>query len=347
MTPIPKTLIGLLEIKDPFVNRLRNSILKSFDSMEDFKAALYEQCENRRQTHCYSCNNEGICLFLNGVLNFKLGSLPIAISELETAAQHFRGRGEEWNHVLGQVMLGCVFEADGKDHLALRKYQKALEALAKDYIRMHPTEYMEKASILKNLLHDQLEGCFTQEKKARTRRSVKNTARLTIPWTPKYSGLYASPQGPTLTESFSKEGSVYIHEIVLEGKPHRIYSLKQGDNLVALIKDRKYSWAKVFGDSMNAARPVAIVENDFVLYHESSGAEHGAIVVAYCPDKSGSGYQLIVKRYSKTNRWLTSETDPPGRYEPIPLSGDVKIMGTAIAVAKFSGEGDGEEMETP
>lgn len=336
MTLISKTLIGLLEIEDPFVNRIRILILKSFDDTEKFDAVLSRQCENRGTSHCFSCDNEGICLFLSGVLQFKRKKYHDAIQEIENAGQHFRGRDETWNDIIGRTMLGSVYEADGNSHAALRNYKKALEALDY-YIRVHPTEYMEKAAILKKLLQDRTEACSPDKKKTPAPPPARNTARITMPWMPRYGGLYASPHGPTFIESFPREGDAAIHGIILDDVPHQIFSLKPGDNLITLVKDKKYGWAKVSGNSMNAARPVSIKEGDFVLYYESRDANHGAIVVAYCPDESGSGYRLVVKRFSKTDRLLISESEPPGRYDPMPLNKDTQIVGTVIAVAKPAG----------
>jgi tetratricopeptide (TPR) repeat protein len=335
MPPISKTLTGLLEIKDPALEKLRNTILRSFNNTEEVKDILAQQHENCKQTNCFSCNKEAICLFLNGVLYFRLGENDTAIRELETANQHFRNQDEAWNSIVGRAMFGSVCEASGKHHLALREYQKALDILINDYIRLRPTEYVEKASIFKNLLQDQIECCSSPHPKTPPPKSARSSARLTIPWlqTAQYPHVYADPKAPVLGESFERNGAS-VDEIILEGKPYQIYSSRHGDNLITLTSERQYLWAKVAGNSMNAAKPVPIVEGDFVLLYNSNDANHGTIVVASLPDNSGSGDQLVVKRYSKTNRMLISETSPPDLYAPMPAGRDTRIIGVVIAVAK-------------
>lgn len=334
MAPIPKILTGLLEIKDSKIDKLRNSILKSFDDEENLRAIAAKQCENREQTNCYSCGNEGNCLFLNGILHFKLENIQTAIEEFEIANLRFRSEDKVWNSIIGQAMLGSAHEANEKDHLAFREYQKALDRLTKDYLKVHSTDYIEKAVILKNLLCDQLEYCSSQKKKKQPSKSVKGNTRLTTPWMPRYGGLHAGPNGPTWIDPLPKDNSVLMDEVILDDKPYLIYSLKQGDNLISLTSEKKYGWAKVSGDSMNAAKPVAVLEDDFVLFYESNDANNGAIVIASCPNKNGAGYQFVVKRYSKLDKLLISETEPAGLYDPISITRGVKILGTVIAVAK-------------
>ena len=52
---------------------------------------------------------------------------------------------------------------------------------------------------------------------------------------------------------------------------------------------------------MNAAKPVTIIENNFVLFYENNDANNGVVVIASYPNKNGTGYQFIVKRYSKND----------------------------------------------
>ncbi|KAA0272120.1 MAG: S24 family peptidase [Anaerolineales bacterium] len=349
MTPIPKTLTGLLDIEDATMERVRVSIIASFDNVKDLRRILTRQCANRDETNCYRCEQEGVCFFMNGVLQFKLGANGEAVKTLEAASRYFRGQGDVWNGIVGRAMLASVHEANGEAHKALREYRKAYDTVTNDHLRLHSTEYDEKALILQNLLHDQIKDCDRQGAKAqpspRARpKAARPATRLTMPWMRAYSGVYANPNGPTQSEYAQRSIGVHIDEIILDGKPHRIFSLRRGDNLLSLIQGEKYAWAKISGDSMSAAKPVAINQNDFVLYYEAGGADEGGIVVASCPDALGAGHQFVVKRFSKANRLLISETDPPGLYEPMPINKSIRIIGIVIAVAK---PGDGAEGEIP
>lgn len=349
MTPISKTLIGLLKIEDTIMERVRTSIVSSFDDIKNLRRILTRQCDNRDETNCFRCEQEGVCFFMNGVLQYKLGAIGEAVQTLEAASRYFRAQGDVWNGIVGRAMLASVHEANGEAHKAQPEYQNALDALTADHLRLHWTEYDEKALILQNLLDDQIKGCDKQAAKAQPsararQKAARPTTRLTVPWMRAYGGFYANPNGPTQTEFAQRGIKVHIDVVILDGKPHRIVSLRRGDNLLSLTEGKTYIWAKVSGDSMSAAKPVPINDNDFVLYYATNSADDGAIVVASCPDALGSGYQSVVKRFSKANRLLISETDPPGLYEPMPINGNINIIGVVIAVAK---PGDGAEDESP
>jgi tetratricopeptide (TPR) repeat protein len=328
-----KKLTDLLEITQPeIIVDLKKSIMRSFNNPKAMRSIVDRQCENREQTHCYSCGNEAGCLILNGIAYLSLGETEAAIRELENANQHFRNEDETWNHIIGLALIGNAYEKRKKDHRAFREYKKAHGVIKNIFLRTHQNDYIEKAISLEKALKAKVDELNPNSPKKRGGQPTK--ARLSIPWMPTYSGIQAGPNGPIWSEHLPKDESIFLDQIVLEEKPYDIYSLKQGDNLIFLSGLKKYGWAKVSGNSMNAAKPIAIPEGDYVLFYESSDADNGMIVMASCPNKSGAGYQFIVKRYSRNDKLLTSETEPPDSYEPIPIKKDVKIIGVVIAVAR-------------
>ena len=169
-------------------------------------------------------------------------------------------------------------------------------------------------------------------------KDIKSTpaskSRFSFPWAPMYSNVQAGPDGPIWVEEASDDQGVFIEEVVLEDRHYEVHSLRQGDAFISLSNDKDYGWARVSGNSMNAAKPVPIFENDLVLFCKSEAADHNAIVVASCPEKSGAGYRYVVKRYDKQNMLLLSETEPPDQYPPMPINDDTRIIGVVLAVAK-------------
>ena len=143
-----KDLTELLEINDPRIIDLRSSIRTTFADAKKLRLIIDRQCENREQTHCYSCGNEAGCLILNGIAYLALEETETAIKQLENANQHFRNKDEAWNHIIGLALIGIAYEKIKKDHQALREYEKALDLIKNNYLRIHANEYIEKAILL-------------------------------------------------------------------------------------------------------------------------------------------------------------------------------------------------------
>ena len=110
--------------------------------------------------------------------------------------------------------------------------------------------------------------------------------------------------------------------------------LKSTDSFGNLVRQKEYGWAKASGDSMNATKPIPILESDFVLFYKSSYAEDNAIVIASCRDERSMKFRYVIKRYDKANKLLISDTKLPNKYPPMPLGNDTIILGVVIAISK-------------
>lgn len=331
MTINLRRLTELLKIKDPRINALRQSILDTFGNTIEMRRIIDWQCENREQTSCFACEREGGCLILNGIVYLKLGEFDKAIKELENANQHLRSKGETWNQVIGLAVLGNAYENKRKEHQALREFESADRIFTGNYLRTHSKEYSAETDELGKLLKDQLKRIDLGKGK---RSTPANKSRLSFPWAPMYSNVQAGPDGPIWVEEETHDLGIFIEEVILEERHYEVHSLRQGDTIIALNNNKEYGWARVSGDSMNAAQPVPIFENNLVLFYKSQDADHDAIVVASCPEKSGAGCRHVIKRYDKQNRLLLSETEHPDQYPSMPITKDTLIIGVVIAVAK-------------
>lgn len=328
-----KTLTQLLEITQPeILVDLKNAIIRSCDDPKAMRSIVNQKCEYREQAHCYSCGNEAGCLILHGIAHLDLGETETAIKKFESANQHFRNEGNIWNYIIGLALIGNTYKKSGKEHRALHEYEKAHDLIKNNYLRIHANDYIEKAILLeKALLQAKLEELNSHSSNKNAAKPAQS--RLAFPWMPAYTGLQAGPNGPIWCDALPEYKSS-LDAIILEDKQHDIYNLNQGDFLITLTSDKKYGWAKVSGDSMNASKPMPIMENDFVLFYDSRVADNHAIIIAACPDQTGSGYQYVVKRYAQNIQSLVSETEPPNRYAPMPIISDTIIIGVVIAVAK-------------
>jgi tetratricopeptide (TPR) repeat protein len=330
-------LTRLLEISDPKAIEIRRQLQSAFSNAAAVRAVIEEQCEEKVETNCYTCDAEGTCFALRGIAYISIGQIKEALRELENSEVHFRSEDNVWNSVIGTVLIGMAHGQNENNHEALLHYQKALNLL-QEFLHDHENDYgdIERARALIKELMEHDESLLHARTKKMPRQNGDN-ARISFPWMPAYTGLHAGPGGPLWSDQLSQDSHAFMETVILEDRPHVIYSLVKGDHVISLNPEKKYGWAKVSGDSMNASQPVPILQDDFVLFHESNDAENGAIVIASCPDEAGSGCQFIIKRYVRNGRLLISETNPPDLYLPISIRREIKIIGRALAVAKFEG----------
>jgi hypothetical protein len=328
-------LLNKLQIQDPNLKKLQTRTAIALNQPKTLQAIIDQQCDNRKQVNCYPCESMGVCAALRGVAHMAMGDAIEAVRQLQDANQHFRGEDETWNSIIGLELLGMAYEYV-KPHQATLVYKQALEILENRYIPTHKTDYKNDGQALRRDLLSRITGT-APEKIRKAPSSSTQPVLLTLPWMPVYSTIQAGPNGPIWSDPLQSGSEAEVDKIVLDGTVHSFHSLSKGDSTITLVNDKnkEYGWAKVEGDSMSAARPVPIEQGDFVLFFKCGGAVNSDIVVASCPDEeTGAGYKHIVKRYDKADQHLYSETNPPDLYEPIPITKEIQILGTVIAVAK-------------
>ena len=345
-----KTLIDQLEIVDPEIISLRSWVASSFGNAEVMRSILNRQCENRDQTKCYACEDEGICLVITGVAHLDLGEINTAIKDLENGNQHFRSKDETWNSIIGLLLLGKAYEKNDNSHQALIEYKRALHLLTENYIRFHANDYdaLDKARTLKIELNDLATQPFSPRLSAATRaqtdplnvkpnvNSIGNErAYLSLFSVPIYGTVTAGPDGEVHINPVENTFTI-VNKLELEGRAYVVYSVgntTSHDRQITLIPQESYGWAKVRGLSMNGWN-TPFNENDFVLFREAQTANHNNFVIVSSRDASGD-IALIVKRYDELNSlFLSKSTDTSKSYIPIPMGADHKIVGVVIAIAK-------------
>jgi hypothetical protein len=350
MTLNLKVLIQQLEIADPEVVQLRDWVISSMGNERVMRSLLNKQCQNRNETHCYSCEEHGVCSVLTGIIHLDLGEYNTALKELEGGNQHFRRKDETWNSIIGRVMLGKAYEKYGNSHQAVLEYKKALHLLTENYMRVHANDYdaLARARTLRNDLNSQVTQPFSPH------LSDKKTvplSRLDLNLPPEssdapkaYLSLFSLPIYGNVTAGADGELHInpventftIVNKIELNGKHYDLFSVGHPlvrDRQITLIPQESYGWAKVKGLSMNGWE-TPLEEHDYVLFRESPTANHNDFVVVSSRDPSGD-LMYIIKRYDgSSRRLLSNSTDTSRAYDPIPITEDHKIFGVAIAVAK-------------
>ena len=152
----------MLEIRDPRIHALRQSILGTLDNDRELRRIIDWQCENLEQTGYYVHDKEGERLILNGIIYFKLGEFDIAIKELENANRHLRREGDIWNQVIGLALLGNAYESNRMEHQALQEFESAHRVFTNSRLRIYSKDYSKNVDELELLLKDQLHRSSAQ-----------------------------------------------------------------------------------------------------------------------------------------------------------------------------------------
>jgi hypothetical protein len=342
-----KTLLDQLEIVDPEIIDLRSWVVSSLGNTAVIQGILNRQCENRDQTNCYSCEEEGTCLVITGIAHLDLGEINTAIKNLENGSQQFRSKDETWNSIIGQILLGKAYDKSNNNHQALIEYKKALKLLTENYIRFHANDYDELAKA--RLLKSELDTFVTQPYKPHPATAMhdhnhqpvaappnaNNKAHLSLFAFPIYGTVTAGPDGELQINPVENTATL-VSRVELEGHLFDLFSLghtTSSDRQVTLIPQESYGWAKVRGLSMNGWAP-PLNENDFILFHETPSANHNDFVIVSSRDPSGDLTYLVKKYDSHARQFLSNSTDTSRTYPPIPLDDEHKIFGVVIAVAK-------------
>jgi len=335
-----------LEISDQGLNDLKKQIIESFDDEKIIRAILSQQCLNREETGCLSCDDEGDCFILNGIMFLRLNEIKNAIKELENANLHLRNKDETWNNITGLVLLGIAYEKCRKSHPALREYKKAHDILTSNYQRVHVNDYIEKARLLENELQNKLKelsvpglSVASSPKKdsghiSSPSPNLNDKDYLALFSIPLYGTVEAGPNGELLinhSDTFTIINQVNFEKQVYD--VHSVHGTASGDRKITVMATKTHGWARVHGLSMNGW-DISFDENDYVLFYEASFASHLDYVIASNRDPSGE-LALMVKRFDKNNNQLRSKSkDTSKSYDPIPLDEDHQIVGVVIAVAK-------------
>ncbi len=336
-----KRTLKALRTDDEYLIETLKRYLNSIDDTSKTLALVNEFYQEHQRASCICFDNQAFCATLIGIGYLSLGKYEEAVKWLESGSSQFCIKGESWNQAITLRLLGHCYLIIGKPYESISCYEKAKRIVQ---LRIHigknnyDNSYKALQKELSKLIAKaQTESMPAESQSRKLRQPIQNkptirkNAYLTLLSLPIYPGVQAGTNGPILVRPKLKSSQTDISLITLDQKSYSLHSLLKDKRQITLSDGLKYGWAKVFGDSMNAAN---IYEHDYVLFYESADAEHHSIVVASLLEQDGIDLKLIVKRYNKIDRLLLSETIPPNLYDPIELGGETKILGTVVAIAK-------------
>ncbi len=286
-------------------------------------------------------------IYLAG-LSYSPGSRE-AMKFAEKAEAQFKIQVRHWNQAICKWLISQILFMDGHQERAGEKIEGVLESLSSMVIEQTAyglykknktyNELFEKINAFKSQLNikksQTIDGNLKEPKgRASSNQSPTRLAGyLTLPNLMVYERVQAGSNGPMWSTTSSGKGCTQTSQVEINNQKYSIFSVNRGDRQISLEANRRYGWAMVNGNSMNTIQPTSIETGDAVLFYQSKDAPTYSIVVAACPDKTGSGSQYMVKRWDAANKLFLSSSNEPG-HTPINMDEEHTIMGIVVAIAK-------------
>jgi hypothetical protein len=184
-----------------------------------------------------------------------------------------------------------------------------------------------------------LDGIEVLEGTAEHVSGIDDQSYISIPNFALYGGASLSPDGIAVPSNPDFTAvNIEISSIKISNTEYRIYSIRKGDHEIPVsnedlmssilspnitqqiaVKGKKYGWLNVKGNSMNNASPIAIEDEDYVLFTELRDLSScvNKIVVAALPDGEKHEPRLMVKRLVKTGNFYFFHSESKSEKDPI------------------------------
>jgi hypothetical protein len=275
---------------------------------------------------------------------YKWGKMPDSVDSASNAIQGFKQQDQVRNNVISLWIRALIFRQSDHIEAALQDINVGIKLIERELGDSKRTSHYQECKDCETIYSRMVEyrDNLEKEHRKRTRKSAipqpvaskrstsSGEAGLSYLSFPIYT-VHAGLDGEIAYES-TPLGEVIIKTVIIGGRDHQIYSLRDSPELV--LRPAVYRWLQVCGDSMENASPVSIREGDCVLVIDVPRGDYrprykDIVVIATKDVDVGFEGAALIKRF--TSEGLCSESDTP--YAPIPLK-DVSIRGLAIAVAK-------------
>ncbi len=272
-----------------------------------------------------------------GAITLDQGRPHLACMRLDQAVCAFRRQNDSYNEGLALWLLMLAYSRDRQVAAASACYQEAMRKFRNWASSELPNgENHPDYLMLKEALRKSYESARTAQpataSSARPAESAVGLDFLSIRLFPEILAVQAGPDGSLWVENSQEEIRLDVNSFRLGEEAYAIFSVRPDDRCISIQRDRQYGWARVQGNSMNAATPVPIVEGDLALFYQSEGtANENAIVIASRPDDHDpKAYQYMIKRW-RAGQFLSESTED---YPPIPVDDRHRILGVVVAIAK-------------
>jgi len=366
-------VLGYLESHgDERIIHLKKWILDLDESQPDELNLANLQLHNENKLpHVQTYEHVGFYYLFLGCINYEQGNYRDALHNLQNAANEIWG--SHINKSLMHWILGLCYYQIGECPKACEELQEALNILSintcvntlrsesENSDRREVRDEIEKILCLYNngYLFSNAPSGRTQDtacppanshpannrgvspEESEKMSDLNSGGYILFQSLPVYKQPVAASNSGSPEIDFTEIGFAETSSIILENKPHKVYSLKSTSKEISIpLNGKKWGWAKVQGHSMNNINSVtnmsSIMDGDFILILFTSDADDNDIVLASWKDKLSDQYYYVVKRYKRNKQELRSETTERGtKYDPINLyENDASICGIVYAVAK-------------
>jgi hypothetical protein len=273
------------------------------------------------------------------------GESDVAIDRANRSASLFRMRNLRWNEALVHWFLYLLYGRQSRKEESCKELQTAtaiLEGLAKGYQREgRIADCQSCQAILRQLYRDILLAKPEEELVSLPGKK----GYLLTPWTPVYEKVVQDEKETLVWAEPSQNIHPEIQLIIIGERWFTIKPVKSGLDKIQLEPAKEYGWARVCGDDMNAALPVALEDGDYVLFIKRGEVrghgeedENSFVIASRWKSRQEKEYAYMVRKLGKKVRdedMLYSESTKTGdNYKPIPVGEDVQILGYVVAIAK-------------
>ena len=334
-------MIAAFEPAHPEAQALKVSLGKCKDSRAISELLTKTQPDQRG--HRDSQEYRAFHLLCQACLCDESNSLEWAAEDVIEAIESFRKCGNSFHEGLARRVLATLYRKRGLGSLAISEL-----AVARGLFKVCADGYgIENEYERASACELQIGQCREQEEEVKASFRQAGSQPVPAPRRPGRAGwrkaqivygvfdiVHAGIKGVFVMDD-AQVSEMTLDELKFDGKKYRIFSLREGTR-ITIVASGRYAWLRVAGDSMNAAKPVPIDPNDFVLVDFNLHPQNGNLVFASWNDaptpKERAG---LIKRLAKDG--LRSESSEP--YDPIPLA-RVKLQGVVLAVAKPEDESE-------
>jgi len=337
-----------LEIEDQATKDIRDQI-KGVRGNKELANKLSVQLDREAQlNNCTQCPSRHFHAFFLACIHYEIGAIVQTQSYIKRAIRDFNRMGSRWNELLAIWVNGEIYMGLGRFMPARQALEHTVEMLQKKAQVFRRKDQYEKreecfqhiAKIRSRLMNPagNWEGKpVKKRKKAKTTQQPFSHHNKRPSWRrsqiifPVQSQIRAGTEGDFIFECQPDLDAV-LDELVFNGKTHYFYNIREEGNPI-ILNPRVYRWFRIDGNSMNQARPVSIMDGDYILaidlYMSNMDVRIGDIVIANLHNPLQNERAGVLKKYTSVGL----ESQSSDEY-PIISMGEANIRGIAIAVAK-------------
>lgn len=324
-----------LKIKSPTTYAMRDRVQNIHGGTENANGLLTEIRSEISENRCIDCDNRQFCALFQTCIYYHLGRFEEAKEQALEAIKDFQALGHSWNENLTRWILGNTYLQLGQRPAATQELQQAKEIFLDIAERYQNESKYKKRDLcisftkkIEDMIQNPLAYIIAQDDKYEYEHEDTSSCSIVFPV---FSPIRAGREGPFVLEN-PTDVIATVSEIRFDDTPYVLYNIRNKGFPIKL-HPRVYRWFLVEGNSMNLAKPIPILENDYVLTTDLGTnytvPQPGDIIIAALYNPAQGQRAGVIKRYT-TKGLQSASTDS---YPNIPLE-NASIRGIVLAVAK-------------